>query len=225
MPKHIAIIMDGNRRWAKLRGKSPSSGHKVGYENFKRIAKRCYGLGVKILTVYALSSENLKRSKAEVSYLMRLFEIALKKEKNFFNKNNIKLNVIGKISELPSFLKNAISKATNETMNNTGGILNLAVNYGGRQEIIEAVKKIFKEGLRQNQITEDVFEQNLYTAGSSDPDLIIRTGGELRLSGFLLWQSAYSELYFSPKLWPDFAEDDLEEAIAEFKRRQRRFGK
>lgn len=222
---HIAIIMDGNRRWARKKGLTSFGGHQQGYLNFKKIAEHCWKIGVKILTVYAFSSENWKREKKEVSFLMKLFERVLKKEKKFFAKNNIKLNVIGEIEKLPGNLKKIVGQAMAETKDNKKGILNLAVSYGGRQEIIEAVKKIIKNKISPDKINEEVFSQHLYTAGQPDPDLLIRTGGEERLSGFLPWQTIYSELYFSPKLWPDFNEGDLEEAIKEFQSRQRRFGK
>jgi len=216
IPHHIAIIMDGNRRWAKANGLSSSSGHKRGYENFKKIAEACYEAGVKILTAYAFSTENWKRSKTEVSFLMSLFENILKNEINFFKDKKIKFNAIGQTERLPNKLQKLIFKATNETKNNKGGILNLAVSYGGRAEILDAVKKSTKE--------KKSFEDCLYTAGQPDPDLLIRTGGEMRLSGFLPWQSVYSELYFSEKMWPDFSENDLKNAIKEFQKRKRRFG-
>lgn len=225
IPEHIAIIMDGNRRWAKKHNKTASEGHWQGYENFKNIAKRCYQWGVKILTVYAFSTENWKRNKIEISYLMKMFETALKREKDFFIKNNIKVNIIGQIERLPASLKKLVSKIMEETENNKKGILNLAVSYGGRQEIIEAVKQAIKERIKPEDLNEKIFSQYLYTAGQPDPDLLIRTGGEQRLSGFLPWQTVYTELYFSPKLWPDFTEEDLEEAIKECQNRQRRFGK
>lgn len=217
IPHHIAIIMDGNRRWAKKRGLPASLGHKKGYENFKKIAEACYKMGVKILTVYAFSTENWKRSKTEVSFLMNLFENVLKNELNFFRDKKIKFNAIGQIKRLPDKLQKLVSEAMNETKNNKGGVLNLAMSYGGRAEILDAVKKSIKE--------KKSFEDCLYIAGQPDPDLLIRTGGEMRLSGFLPWQSVYSELYFSEKMWPDFGEKDLMLAIKEFQNRKRRFGK
>lgn len=216
IPHHIAIIMDGNRRWAKKRGLPASLGHKKGYENFKKIAEACYKMGVKILTVYAFSTENWKRSKTEVSFLMNLFENVLKNELNFFRDKKVKFNAIGQIKRLPDKLQKLVSEAMNETKNNKGGVLNLAMSYGGRAEILDAVKKSIKE--------KKSFEDCLYTAGQPDPDLLIRTGGEMRLSGFLPWQSVYSELYFSEKMWPDFSEKDLMLAIKEFQNRKRRFG-
>ena len=217
IPHHIAIIMDGNRRWAKKRGLPASFGHKKGYENFKKIAEACYEAGVKILTVYAFSTENWKRSKTEVSFLMNLFENVLKNEIKFFKDKKIKLNIIGQIERLPNKLQKLIFESINETKNNKSGTLNLAISYGGRAEILDAVKRSIKE--------KKSFEDCLYTAGQPDPDLLIRTGGEMRLSGFLPWQLVYSELYFSEKLWPDFNEKDLMSAIKEFQNRKRRFGK
>lgn len=225
IPRHIAIIMDGNRRWAKSKGLSSFEGHRRGYEQFKKIAEQCWKMGVKILTVYAFSTENWKRDKKEISFLMNLFERILKKEKELFSKNNVRLNVIGDIKKLPENLKKIIYRTMEETKNNKKGILNLAVSYGGRGEIVEAVKKIIKNKIGEDKIDENFFSQYLYTAGQPDPDFLIRTGGEQRLSGFLPWQTIYSELYFSPKLWPDFNEDDLKEAIKDYQNRQRRFGK
>lgn len=224
IPRHIAIIMDGNRRWAKKRGLPPFKGHEQGYKQFKKIAEHCNKLGVKILTVYAFSTENWKRSRREVVYLMNLLRKGLQEQRDYFRKNKIKLNVMGQIEKLPVGLKNLVYKIREETKNNKERILNLAISYGGREEILAAVKKIMKEKTSPSKISEKIFSQCLYTAGQPDPDLLIRTSGEQRLSGFLPWQSVYSELYFSPKLWPDFTEKDLEEAIEEYQNRQRRFG-
>ncbi len=225
IPHHLAIIMDGNRRWAKKRGLNSFSGHKQGYETFKKIAKKCSGLGIKILKVYAFSTENWKRSKSEVFYLMNLLFNGLSKEINFFQENKIRFNAIGEIEKLPKKLRDLISRIMDCTKDNKNGILNLAINYGGRMEILNAAKKIIKDKINSEELDEKIFENYLFTAGQPDPDLIIRAGGETRLSGFLLWQSAYSELYFSDKLWPDFTENDLKKAIKKFQICQRRFGK
>ncbi|MCX6731885.1 MAG: polyprenyl diphosphate synthase [Candidatus Parcubacteria bacterium] len=225
IPRHIAIIMDGNRRWAKRKGLSSTEGHRRGYEQFKKISDCCNKLGVKILTVYAFSSENWKRSRTEVFYLMNLLKRGLKEQKDIFIKNKVRLNVIGQIEKLPFGLKKLVLKIMKETKDNKERILNLAISYGGREEIIEAVKKIIKNKISSDKINEKIFSQHLYTAGQPDPDIIIRTSGEQRLSGFLPWQSVYAELYFSPKFWPDFTGDDLEEIIKDFQNRQRRFGK
>ncbi len=225
IPRHIAIIMDGNRRWAKKRGLSAKDGHKAGYENFRRISEECRKLGVKILTVYAFSTENWKRSRFEVSYLMNLFYSNLKKEMEFFRKNKIKFNVIGQLERLPKRLRELVEKTEEETKNYKDHVINVAISYGGRVEIIDAIKKLMKEKINPGKLNEDTFSKYLYTAGQPDPDLVIRTSGEMRLSGFLPWQSVYSEIYFSPKLWPDFKENDLKEAIEEYQSRQRRHGK
>ena len=225
IPYHIAIIMDGNRRWAKKRGLPARSGHQEGYKNFKKIAESCMKMGVKMLTVFAFSTENWKRSKTEISYLMKLFFDALNKEAEFFMKNGIKMNAIGQIEKFPKNIRNIIGKIMEDTKDNKKGVINLAISYGGRQEIIDTVKKIIKEKINPDKIDEKIFSNHLYTAGQSDPDLLIRTSGEMRLSGFLPWQSVYSELYFSEKMWPDFDENDLQNAIKEFQNRKRRFGK
>lgn len=225
IPEHIAIIMDGNRRWAKKRGLPSIEGHRAGYEQFKKISEKCRELGVKILTVYAFSTENWKRDIKEVSYLMKLLETAIKKERGSFIKNGIRLNILGQIEKLPDSLRKLVCEVMEETKDNKERIFNLALSYGGRDEILEAVKKIIREKISPEKISEEVFGMHLFTAGQPDPALLIRTSGEQRLSGFLPWQSVYSELYFSPKLWPDFTENDLEEAIKEYQERQRRFGK
>ena len=175
--------------------------------------------------LWAFSTENWKRTKEEVDYLMNLLESWLKKEKGFFKKENIRFNTIGRIEDLPEKLQVSIKNVIEETKNNTEGIFNLALSYGGKPEIVDAVKKIIADKIKPEEINEETFEKYLYTAGQPDPDLLIRTSGEMRTSGFLAWQSAYSELYFSPKLWPEFTEEDLKEAIVEYQSRQRRFGK
>lgn len=222
--KHIGIIMDGNRRWAKRRGLPPMAGHKKGYEKMKEVGDWCLARGIDFLTVYAFSTENWKRSKKEVDFLMKLLERGLTKELPQFAKKNIRLKIIGSRNGLPASLKQAIQSAEEKTKNNTAGTLNIAINYGGRLEIVEAVKKIISKNIPANKITEETISANVWTAGEPDPDLIIRTSGEQRLSGFLTWQGVYSELYFTPKMWPELSEKDLDEAIAEFGRRQRRFG-
>lgn len=226
IPYHLGIIIDGNRRWAKKRGLPSFLGHKKGLENVNRIGERARELGIKILTLYIFSTENWERPKREVSYLMRLIAEAFgKKNIKELQQKKIKLQVIGQKERLPKFLQNKIKKAEELTQNNKEGILNLAVSYGGRQEIIQAVINIIKKKISSNKITENLINQNLWTANLPHPDFIIRTGGEQRLSNFLIWQSAYSELYFSKKHWPEFTEKDLEEALLDFSRRQRRFGK
>ncbi len=223
--RHLAIIMDGNRRWAKQRGLSPFMGHKRGYEVFQKIAQACLDRGIKILTVYAFSTENWKRSRKEVSLLMNLLERGLKEQAKKLQEYNIRLNILGRIEDLPQSLQRVVLDVVDKTKKNTGGILNLALSYGGRAEIISAVRKILKTKKDIDEINEREFSQFLYTAGQPDPDLIIRTGERLRISNFLLWQGAYSELYFTDTLWPDFTEKELDKALADYKTRQRNFGK
>jgi len=225
IPQHLAFIMDGNRRWAKKRGLNILVGHQQGYKNFKKISEECYKMGIKILTFYAFSTENWKRSKIEVSYLMNILYTALAKEAEIFKKEKIKLNVIGQVEKLPPKLRELIYKVMNETKNNKDKIMNVALSYGGRAEIVDAVKKIMKEKIPVEKINEELFNKYLYTAGQPDPDLIIRTSGEQRLSGFLPWQGVYSEICFSHKLWPDFSISDLNRIIKDYQERQRRFGK
>lgn len=225
IPQHIGIIMDGNRRWAKERGLPALEGHRQGYERLKKIARLCFKKGVKILTVFAFSTENWDRSKKEVSYLMRLFKRAVQESLNEFHKENIRIKISGRINQLSKDLQEVISRTVEKTKNNTKGILNIALNYGGRPEIIDAIKKIIEKRIPTNKIDEKIIKENLYTSDLPDPELIIRTSGEQRLSGFLLWESVYSELYFTPKYWPDFNEQDLNKALEEYTQRERRFGK
>ena len=228
IPQHIAIIMDGNRRWAKVKGKEASEGHKAGAENLEKIARDCNKLGVKILTVYAFSTENWKRSKDEVSALMVLLRNYLKKFSKDANKDNIKIRVLGDIDKLEPNLKKSINDAIERTKNNTGLTINIAFNYGGRAEITNAMKKIAikleNKEIKIEDINENLINQNLYTQDQPDPDLLIRPGGELRISNFLPWQLVYSEFYFTDKYWPDFSKEDLIEAIKVFNKRNRKFG-
>lgn len=222
--EHIAIIMDGNRRWAKEKGLPAFEGHLHGYDKLKNVGEWLIDRGVKIFTVYAFSTENWNRSKKEVDYLMNLFRRALSKEVQKFNQKGIRLNVIGRISGLPKDLQKMAEKAMGITKNNKRGILNLCINYGGRTEIVDAVKGIINKKISANKIDEKIIEKNLYTSDMPDPDLVIRTSGEQRLSGFLTWQSVYSELYFIPVYWPDFSQKDLDKAIDWYYGRERRFG-
>jgi len=218
--------MDGNRRWAKKNNLPTLEGHRRGYDKIKKVGKWCKEKGVKILTVWGFSTENWLRSKKEVEYLMRIFKLALsKKEIAWINKENIRLRIIGQKERFSKDIQKLMAEAERETKNNTGGILNLALSYGGRAELLEAVKKIAKDNIPAANITEKLISDNLWTAGQKDPDLIIRTSGERRTSGFLLWQSVYSELYFCKKFWPDFEEKDLDEAFLDYASRERRFGK
>lgn len=228
MPQHIAIIMDGNRRWAREKGIDTKEGHKAGAENLENIAKYCNEIGVKYLTVYAFSTENWKRSKEEVAALMILLKNYLKKFSKNANKENIRIKVLGDISNLESGLRKSIEEAVDRTKNSTGLTLNIAFNYGGRNEITNAVKKIALK-VKNNELNiEDINEamvgKNMYTENQPDPDLLIRPGGELRTSNFLPWQLVYSEFYFTDKYWPDFKNEDLLEAIRTFNKRNRKFG-
>ncbi len=220
--KHLGIIMDGNRRWARQRGLPTLIGHKRGYNKVLKIGDWCLDRGVKILTLWAFSTENWDRSKAEVNYLMKLLEQAFTKDLQTFHKRGIKVQVLGRLHQLPKKLEKACYSAMELTKNNNKGILNVALNYGGQAEIIDAINKFIKAGIKK--VTPEVFQKYLYDPKMPPPDLVIRTSGELRTSGFLLWEAAYSELYFTKKCWPAFTEKDLDKAFEEFNRRQRRFG-
>ncbi|MBR5900052.1 MAG: di-trans,poly-cis-decaprenylcistransferase [Clostridia bacterium] len=222
IPTHVGIIMDGNGRWANLKGKERSFGHKEGSANVERVVEYAFNRGVKSLTLYAFSTENWARPKKEVDELMRLLKIYFTKFIKKIANNGIRLKVIGDVSVLTPELKKVIEKGEAKTQNNLEHTLNIAINYGGRQEIVHAVNELLKDG---KQITIESISKALYTADCGEPDLIIRTGGEFRLSNFLLYQGAYSELYFTDVLWPDFNGEQLEKAFAEYGARNRRFGK
>ena len=226
IPYHVGIIMDGNRRWARDKGLPTLEGHRRGYNKVKKVGKWCKQRGVKVLTLWAFSTENWKRSKEEVDFLMNLLSFALSDgEVNELDKDGIRLQVIGQKERLSEKLQGLIKKAEERTKDNKEGILNLAISYGGRVDVLEAVKKMIEKGISPQEISEEMIDQNLWTAGLPDCDLIIRTSGELRTSGFLIWQAAYAELYFCKNHWPEFSEKDLDEALADYARRQRRFGK
>lgn len=222
IPSHVGIIMDGNGRWAEARGKNRSYGHKKGSDNVERITEYAFNRGVKTLTLYAFSAENWARPKQEVDELMKLLEAYFKKFIKKILKNGIRLNVSGDVTALSAKLQKIIKECTEKSKVNDGHVLNLAVNYGGRQEIVRAVNELIKRG---EAVTEKSISDNLYTAPFGEPDLIIRTGGEIRLSNFLLYQGAYAELYFTDVLWPDFNESDLDAALSSFGERKRRYGK
>lgn len=228
IPGHIGIIMDGNGRWAKERNLPRTMGHRAGVETIRRILKECERLGVKHLTLYAFSTENWKRSAEEVGALMTLLVEYLKGEISELHRNNVAIDFIGNISRLPEAARAALIEAKEKTRDNTGVRMHLALNYGGREEIVSAVRRLLDEAAKGNisalDIDEEKFKDYLYTAGIPDPELIIRPSGELRLSNFLLYQGAYSELWFSSINWPDFAEKDLRQAISDFQARDRRFG-
>lgn len=228
VPTHIAIIMDGNGRWAKSRGSLRTSGHKAGVDSVRDITEACAQLGVKYLTLYTFSTENWGRPKLEVNALMRLLVSSLRKEAESLNKNNIKLGTIGQIDRFPSVCQRELKEAMNLTKDNDLLHLCLALSYSGRWDITEAVKKLSKQvkegNLDPEDIDDDVIEAHLSTAEIPDPDLIIRTSGEYRLSNFLLWQLAYSELYITETYWPDFRRNELYKAIKAYQKRERRFG-
>lgn len=228
LPVHIAIIMDGNRRWAKEKGLETKLGHKEGAENLKRIAKYANEIGIKYLTVYAFSTENWKRTKEEVGALMFLLNWYLDDLLNSSDLDNVKINVLGDITKLDAGTQKLILKLENKTKDYTGLQLNVAFNYGGRDEITRAVKKI-ANAVKNNEIAiddidEDLISNSIYTAGMPDPDLLIRPGGEKRISNFLPWQLSYTEFIFTDKYWPDFNKNDLDETIVEYERRNRKFG-
>ncbi len=222
IPAHVGIIMDGNGRWANARGKNRSFGHREGSKNVDRIVTHAFSSGVYALTLYAFSSENWARPQEEVDALMKLLVTYFKKFIKKVVKNNVRLVVIGGRDRLSPELIDVITQGEEVSKSNTGNVLAIAVNYGGRQEIVSAVNKLISEG---KAVTDDAISENLYTASFGEPDLIIRTGGEYRLSNFLLYQGAYSELYFTDVLWPDFSEEDFDRAIVSFSERKRRFGK
>ena len=222
--KHIAFIMDGNRRWAKQKGLPTLEGHKQGYNKMKDVGDWCIARGIEHITVYAFSTENWKRSKTEVDYLMRLLENALTKELGEFTKRGIRLKVIGSRARLSKNIVKAIDNAEKVTANNKKGTLNMAINYGGRLEIAEAVKKIIDQKKSSQDVSEDLISDNIWTAGQPDPDIVVRTSGEQRLSGFLTWQAVYSELFFVKHHWPGFTEKDLDDILDDYHSRNRRFG-
>ena len=228
LPKHIAVIMDGNRRWAKSKGIPVALGHKKGAETFDRISRYANKIGIKYFTVYAFSTENWKRTEEEVGALMRLFQAYIDDYAKRADLDNIKLQFIGDLSVFSPKMQQGFKKDEERTKDNTGMVLNIAVNYGGRAELTNAVKKIsekVKSGdCNVEDINEDMISNELYTAGMPDPDLVIRTSGEMRTSNFLPWQLVYSEFLFVQKNWPDFSEQDLDEAIIEYQKRTRKFG-
>ncbi len=229
LPEHVAIIMDGNGRWAKKKGYLRSIGHKNGVDALRGIATASARLGIKYLTVYAFSSENWNRPKSEVNALMSLLVSSLKKELKTLTENEIRLESIGTLENLPGKCQRELTEVIHKTSGNQRMTLTLALSYGSKEEITEAMKKIavaVADGtITPGDISETSIQEHLYTAGMPDPDLLIRTGGEQRISNYLLWQIAYSELYFTPKLWPDFDEEDLNDAILSYQERERRFGK
>jgi len=229
LPRHIAVIMDGNGRWAKKRGATRIFGHRSATKSVREVTEECAELGIEFLTLYAFSTENWGRPKVEVDALMELLVSSLRKELNTLMKNNVKLNAIGDISGLPKKCRNELKDTIKETTENNGLTLTLALNYSGRWDILNAAREYaeaVKEGKEKTEnITEDIFSEYMVTNGMPDPELLIRTSGELRISNFLLWQLAYTELYFTDVLWPDFRKNHLKEALESYQKRERRFGK
>lgn len=224
IPTHVAIIMDGNARWAGQRHLSRLEGHRIGTENVRRVVETFAKYKVKYLTLYAFSTENWRRSKTEVRGLMQILSRVIKSETKALHEKGVKLRHLGRLNKLPEKLQKQIRKAIDLTENNTRMTLSIAFDYGSRAEIVDAVKSIVAEGLPAAVLDEDLLSRRLYSDGLPDPDLIIRTGGEMRLSNFLLWQSAYSELYFTPVPWPEFDEEEVRKALLAYSKRERRFG-
>lgn len=225
IPNHVAIIMDGNGRWATKRNIIRTAGHQVGVETIREIVRYSSNSGIKALTLYAFSTENWQRPKEEVGFLMNLFKKYFIKETPELNEENVQIRVIGDLSKLDDELKGIISDSMEKTKDNTGLILSFAINYGGQDEIINACNKTIAQIGSDKVVTKELFEKSLYTAGLPELDLLIRTGGDIRLSNFLLWQCAYAEFVFVDTLWPDFTKEEYISAINEFSRRKRRFGK
>lgn len=223
--KHIAIIMDGNRRWAKEKNLPSAMGHKKGVDSLKNILRACNDFSIKYLTVYAFSTENWNRKKEEVEFLMNLVAVTLTNELAEMHKENVQIHFIGDLTKLSDKLQKILANAVETTKNNTGVVLQIALNYGSRDEIVHAVQKIVESGVKSDKIDEQLISENLYTAGVPDPDILIRTGGEQRISNYLLWQIAYSEIIIRSEFWPDFDKNSLKNSILEFGKRQRRYGK
>lgn len=225
VPHHIGVIMDGNGRWAQEHGLPRLEGHRAGTENIRRLLRSCGEYGIKIVTIYAFSTENWYRPSNEVRGLIGILERVLEKEVENLHQEGVKLRHVGELEGLPDRLRKAVLDAIELTKNNDRLILNVAFNYGGRAEIVRAVKRLLEDDPDPNEIDEELFGGYLYTAGLPDPDLIVRTGGEMRLSNFLIWQSAYAEYYSTPTFWPDFDKEELTKALQAYARRERRFGR
>ncbi|MEM7536645.1 MAG: polyprenyl diphosphate synthase [Chloroflexota bacterium] len=225
IPEHIGLIMDGNGRWATSRGMPRIAGHQAGVDNIRPILESCVRYGVKVLTIYAFSTENWHRPPDEVNGLMRLLGITINRQLNDLHKNGVKILHSGRLDEIEKNLQKQISHAVDYTKDNTRITLNVAFNYGGRLEILDAMRKALADGIAPEELTEQQLSNYLYTNGLPDPDLIVRTGGEWRLSNFLIWQAAYAEYYSTPTYWPDFDEDELHKALLVYNGRERRFGR
>ena len=225
IPRHIGIIMDGNGRWAKARGLPRLAGHRAGTHNIRRVLEGCLDFGVEVLTIYAFSTENWQRPRTEVEGLMRLLSLSIRKQLNELDAKGVQIRHCGSMEGVNERLRHHIEEAVERTRHNNRIILNVAFNYGGRAEILDAVRAIVRDGIAPDAITEELFSSYLYTVGLPDPDLIIRTSGEYRLSNFLIWQAAYAEFYVTPVYWPDFDREELKKAIRDYASRERRFGR
>ncbi len=225
IPTHVAIIMDGNGRWARARGLPRLAGHRAGTENLRRIIEACVEFGVKYLTIYAFSTENWERPPSEVRGLMRILEDVIDRELHELHRQGVQLRHIGRLERIKPALQEKVRRAIDLTRNNERLVLCVAFNYGGRDEIVQAVQRIIADGIKPEEVTQELLASYLYTAGIPDPDLIIRTSGELRVSNFLIWQGAYSEWYITPTYWPDFDKEAFRKALEEYKKRDRRFGR
>jgi undecaprenyl diphosphate synthase len=224
VPRHVAMIMDGNGRWAKARGLPRLAGHRAGTENLRPILEACVDFGIEILTIWAFSTENWRRPETEVKGLLRILERMIQRELQALHKQGVRLRHIGLLDRLPRRLQKQVLDAIELTKENDRIVLNVAFDYGGRAEIVQAVQRVIHDGIAADQVNEELLSQYMYTAGQPDPDLIIRTGGELRTSGFMLWQSAYAEYYVTSTFWPDFDRAELYTALEAFSQRDRRFG-
>jgi undecaprenyl diphosphate synthase len=224
VPRHVAIIMDGNGRWAKARGLPRLAGHRAGTENIRPILEASVEFGIEYLTIWAFSTENWTRPEVEVKGLLRILERMIRRELNELHKQGVQLCHIGRLERLPGRLQKEVLDAIELTKDNDRIVLNVGFDYGGRAEIVQAVQRIVRDGIPADEVDEELISSYMYTCGQPDPDLIIRTGGELRTSGFMLWQSAYSEYYITPTLWPDFDQQQLHKALVAFDQRDRRFG-
>jgi undecaprenyl diphosphate synthase len=225
MPQHVAIIMDGNGRWAKKRGLPRLAGHKAGTENLRRIIRASVEFGVEYLTIYAFSTENWGRPREEVDGLMRIVEDVIEKELKELDEQGVQLRHLGKLDQLSPNLQRKVLAAVEQTKHNTRLVLNVAFNYGGRDEIVHAIRQMLADQVKPEDVSPEMVSRYLYTAGTPDPDLIIRTSGELRISNFLIWQAAYSEWFVTPTYWPDFGREEFRKALDEFASRDRRYGK
>jgi undecaprenyl diphosphate synthase len=225
LPRHVAIVMDGNRRWARLHGLSEGEGHSAGVDAIRPIVEHCADLGIEALSIYAFSRENWSRDESEVHTLFALLEAAIRRETPDLVRQGVRVRILGRLEELPDQTRASVAEALSATAEGRRMTLNVAFNYSGRSEIVDAVRRAVADGLRPDQVDEEAIRTRLYTADGPDLDLLIRTGGEQRISNFLIWQAAYAELYFTDVLWPDFAPATLDAALAEFARRTRRFGR